>query len=73
MERNFRPRDDFLGQRHNTDLYLFRLYPEQKWMSCQEDGHEGQIWVSLLKGKSAQQKCPTRGVLKHPQAISLQA
>lgn len=58
MERNFRPRDDFLGQRHNTDLYLFRLYPEQRWMLCQEDGQEGQIWVSLLKGKSAQQKMP---------------
>lgn len=44
--------------RDSTDLYLLKLYLEQRWRLCQEEGQEGQIRAVLLPGKSAQQKMP---------------
>lgn len=45
-------------ERDSTELFLLKLHPEQRWRLCQEEGQGGQIWASLLTGKSAQQKMP---------------
>jgi hypothetical protein len=57
MEKTFKPRDTFPWQRESKDLYLLKLYPS-KGRVCSEEGQGDQVWASLLRGKSAQQKMP---------------